>query len=87
MTTSFAYVVRGRILAAIYAQPLGAFLAVLIIMAFWAGVYISITGRPAHRLLQMIPTWYYLVPLSALLVLAWTWKIWIQARETGTWGY
>src|SRR5437764_1782260 len=85
MTTSFAHFVRGQILASFWVQPMGTILALLTTMAFWAALYIAISARPAHRLLNLIPARYYLLPLLALLVLAWAWKIWIHVTGRDGW--
>jgi hypothetical protein len=75
MTTSFALFVRGRWIAAWYAQPFGTVLALATAMVFWCAAYIAVTGRPVHRLLRVVPSRYYLwVPL-ALAVFGWVWKM------------
>ena len=86
MTTSFAHFVRGQIPASLWVQPMGTVLALFTTMAFWAALYIAITARPAHRLLNLIPARYYFIPLLALLVLAWAWKIWIHVTGRDGWG-
>jgi hypothetical protein len=75
MTTSFAWFVRGNLVASFYIQPMGMVLACLTCLAFWAGLYIAITGRAAYRLLAMIPGRYYVFPLLGFAILAWGWKI------------
>jgi len=86
MTTSFAHFVRGQIVASLWVQPMGTVLALLTMMVFWAGLYIAITGRPAHRLLNFIPARYYLWPLLIFGVVAWGWKIWIHVTGRDGWG-
>jgi hypothetical protein len=86
MTTSFAHFVRGQILASLWVQPMATVLALLTTMAFWTGLYITISGRPAHRLLNLIPPRYYLWPLLVFGVLAWAWKIWIHVTGRDGWG-
>jgi hypothetical protein len=80
MTTSFAYFVRGNIAASTYVQPMGAVLALGTAGAFWVGLYIAATGRPALRLLQIIPARYYVMPLMVLALAAWGWKIWTSRQ-------
>ena len=75
MTTAFAHFVRGHFLASFYTQPMGAVLALLAVAAFWVALYIALTGKPAHRLVQQVPARYYLLPLMFLAVAAWGWKI------------
>lgn len=75
MTTSFAWLVRGHLLASIYTQPCGFVLGLCTMAAVWIGAYLAITGSPAHRLLMMVPMkfhfWFWL-PLG---LGAWMWKI------------
>lgn len=85
MTTAFAHFVRGNILASAYVQPLGAIAALAVAITFWTALYIAFTARPAHRLLRLIPTRYYLVPLLSLVVLAWMWKIAIHLLGRDGW--
>src|SRR5438093_9593355 len=66
MTTSFAHFVRGQFLASFYVQPMGMLLALATTLIFWAGLYIALSGRPAHRLLRFIPMHYYLLPLFSM---------------------
>ncbi|HEX2971142.1 MAG TPA: DUF2752 domain-containing protein [Tepidisphaeraceae bacterium] len=86
MTTSFSYFVRGQLLASLYTQPMGTLLAFLAALSVWAGLYIAFTGRPAHRLLRLIPWRYYLIPLFTLAVLGWGWKIAIHVTGHDGWG-
>jgi hypothetical protein len=85
MTTSFACFVRGRMLASLYVQPLASVLALGTATLFWAGGYITLTGRPVYRLLRWIQPRYYLLPFFALTVLAWGWKIWTHLSGRGVW--
>jgi len=75
MTTSFAWFVRGHLLRSFYVQPMGFILAGLAYCSFWGGLYLAITGRPVYRVLWIIPSRYYVVPLLAWAMLAWAWKI------------
>ena len=85
MTTSFAWFVRGNLLASFYVQPMGTVLAGLCGMAVWAGAYIAITGRPAHRMLAMIPPQYHVLPLLVLALAAWGWKMFIHLHGIDGW--
>lgn len=80
MTTSFACFVRGHLLASLYVQPMGTLLAGLACVAVWGGMYIALTGRPIYRLLWVIPSRYYVLPLVSWGIVAWAWKIFIHVR-------
>jgi hypothetical protein len=85
MTTSFTWFVRGNFAASVYVQPMGAALALLACACVWVGFYIALTGRPAHRLLQVLPGRYYYGPLLALALAAWAWKIFIHLKGLDGW--
>lgn len=85
MTTSYAHLVRGQVVASLYVQPMGTVLAVLTAMTFWGGLYVGVTGRPVHRLLRYVPMRYYLTPLLGMAVAGWAWKIWIHLGGRGGW--
>ena len=85
MTTSFAWFVRGNLLASLYVQPMGMMLAMLACITFWAALYVGVTGKPIARLLRMIPTRYYVVPLMAWAIAAWGWKILIHLNGWDGW--
>ena len=86
MTTSFAWYVRGNVVASFYNQPMGFVLAVLATATVWGGGYIAITGKPAHRLMRLIPPRYYLLPLMLFAAVAWGWKMFIHLRGIDGWG-
>jgi len=75
MTTSWAYFVRGNLLASFYLQPMGLLLAIAAAGAVWVGFYIAWTGRPVHRLLRFIPANRWLIPVLCFGLIAWGWKI------------
>lgn len=85
MTTSFAWFVRGNLLASLYVQPMGTVLAAVCGLAVWAGLYVAATGRPAHRLLRAPPVKAMMLPLFAFGLLAWGWKIFIHLRGIDGW--
>ena len=85
MTTSFAWFVRGNFIASIYVQPMGALLAAACGMAVWAGAWISVTGRPAHRLLSSALSPRVLVGLLGFALAAWGWKIFIHLHGIDGW--
>jgi hypothetical protein len=80
MTTSFACFVRGRMLQSFYVQPMGTVLAILTCAAVWIGIYMAATGRPVYRLLWLVPSRYYVLPLFSWGIVAWAWKIFIHVR-------
>jgi hypothetical protein len=86
MTTSFAHFVRGDVHKSFYVQPMGMVLALITTMVFWVAIYVGLSGRPAHRLLNLVPGRYYAVPLLVFGVLAWGWKIWIHVSGRDGWG-
>lgn len=85
MTTSFAWFARGNLLASVYVQPMGSALAVLTGASVWVGLYIASTGRPVYRLFRLLPGRYYLLPLLALGLLAWGWKILLRLNQWDGW--
>lgn len=85
MTTSFAWFVRGNLLASFYVQPMGFIVAALCAMTFWVGLYIGLTGKPVHQLLTSLPIRYHLLPLMAITVAGWAWKILIHLRGIDGW--
>ena len=87
MTTSFAWFVRGHVLASFYVQPMGTLLAAAAGMSFWGGLYIVATGKPVYRRLfaQLPASYTVLVPLG-IAIAAWAWKIFIHVRGVDGWG-
>jgi hypothetical protein len=85
MTTSFAWFARGNLPASLYVQPAGLMLAILTTMLFWASLYIAVTGRAAHRLLQVIHPQVYLFALFGVGIVGWIWKIFIHVRGIDGW--
>jgi hypothetical protein len=86
MTTSFAWLVRGNLVASVYVQPMGAALALLTCVAFWVCLHIAITGHALHQVFGMIPGRYVVAPLLVLAVLAWAWKVFTHIGQRGGWG-
>jgi hypothetical protein len=86
MTTSFAHFVRGQWLASLYVQPGGFFLALLCGALFWAALYMAITARPIHRLVNQLPGGIKTLPIVlGFFILAWGWKIFIHLRGVDGW--
>ena len=86
MTTSWAWFVRGNLTASLYVQPMGTVLALIAVWCVWAGLYVAATGKPVYRLLRVVPGQFYCVPLVALAIMAWGWKIYIHlAGRDGWW--
>ena len=74
-TTAFTHFAHGNLLASFYVQPMGALLAVTFAAGVWIGFYIAITGRPILRLLNLLPSRYYIMPPLVFGLIAWGWKI------------
>jgi len=85
MTTSWAWFARGNFAASVWIQPMGALLALVACTVFWASFYIAVTGRAAHYLLRYLPGGYIILAFFLLAVLAWVWKIEIQAYHLDGW--
>ena len=85
MTTSFSWFVRGNAVAALWVQPMGATIALLDAGGFWLAIYVLVTGKPIYRLLQRVPTSYYLMLLPAWAVVAWGWKMYIHTHGLDGW--
>lgn len=85
MTTSWAWFVRGNVIASLYVQPMGTVLAIITFAAVWIGLYVAITGRPVYRLLRLLPGRYYFVPLLSFAIVAWAWKIYIHLAGADGW--
>lgn len=85
MTTSFSWFTKGNLPASLYVQPMGAILALLAAACIWGGFYVAISGRPAYRLLSLLPARYTLLPLLFLGILAWAWKILIHLNGVDGW--
>jgi hypothetical protein len=85
MTTSFAWFVRGNLVASVYVQPMGTVLAAICAITFWVTLYMAVRGKSLSRLVRWIPSRYYLPPLLTLAVLAWAWKIFIHLRGIDGW--
>ncbi|MEO6434612.1 MAG: DUF2752 domain-containing protein [Tepidisphaeraceae bacterium] len=86
MTTSFAHFVRGNWLASVYVQPMGFIVAVACGGLVWAGLYVTLTASPLHRLLQQLPALYTVPAIMAFAIAAWAWKIFIHLRGVDGWG-
>lgn len=85
MTTSFAWFVRGNVLASLYVQPMGALLAFAAAITVWAGAYVAIAGRPIYRLLRFLPGRYGFLCVMAFAILAWGWKILLTLNGWDGW--
>jgi hypothetical protein len=85
MTTSWAWFVRGNLVAAIYVQPMGTLLAFLAMATVWVGAYVAVTGRPVYRLLNRFDGRYYFIGLLGFGIAAWCWKILIHQLGHDGW--
>jgi hypothetical protein len=85
MTTSFAWFVRGNLLASFYIQPMGMLAALAAACCVWIGAYVAFTGRPVHRLLLQLPARAWLIGLLSFGIAAWGWKIFIHLKGLDGW--
>lgn len=85
MTTSFTWFARGNVIASTYVQPMGALLAFASACCVWGGVYIAWTGRPIHRLLNVLPARRFLITIFVVGMLGWGWKIMLRFTELDGW--
>ena len=85
MTTSFAWFVRGNLLASFYVQPMGCVLALLCAVTVSAAAYAAFTGAAVHRVILMLPKRYHLIPLLGFGLIAWAWKIFIHTHGIDGW--
>lgn len=85
MTTSFAWFVRGNLLASMYVEPMGTLLAAATTAAVPLGLFVAITGRPVHRKLAPLVRIRTLVVAGVLAALSWGWKMIIHLRGIDGW--
>ncbi len=85
MTTSFAWAVRGNLIASLWVQPFGTLLCLLCAMTFWAGLYAAATGNPIQRFLSVLRLRTYLIGVTAMCLVAWAWKVYIHNRGMDGW--
>lgn len=85
MTTSWSWFVRGNLAASLYIQPMGTVLAILAVCCVQVGAYVAITGRPIQRLLRVLPSRYYFLPLLCFGLAAWGWKIFLHLSGRDGW--
>ena len=86
MTTSFAWFVRGNLVASFYVQPMGFVLALLTMVTATSGVFVALTGQPVYSHLR-----YRVYPPFVLMILviwalaAWAWKAYSHAHGLDGW--
>lgn len=85
MTTSFAWFVRGNLLASMYVEPMGTLLAAATAAAVLLGSFVAITGRPVYRMLALILRIRTLVVAGVFVALSWAWKVFIHLRGIDGW--
>jgi hypothetical protein len=85
MTTSYSHFVRGNLLASLYTQPGGTVLAFLTACMVWVLGYVAITGLPGSAVLNRLPLGKIAFALFAFLLVAWTYKVILNARGVGGW--
>ncbi|HEX8912402.1 MAG TPA: hypothetical protein VF796_08575, partial [Humisphaera sp.] len=77
---------RGNVVASTYVQPMGMALAFAAACCVWGGAYIAFTGRPLHRLVEVLPTRALVVAVVGLTIAAWGWKMYIRLHGLDGWG-
>jgi len=75
MTTSFALAVRGRLLAALYAQPAGFVLVCAAALGVVVAAWVAISGRSVHRFLQPLATGRLAIVACVVILAGWGWKL------------
>lgn len=75
MTTSFANVAHGHVVASLRGQPAGTVLAMLTACGVWIGGYVAATGRPGAAIARRLPTTRALVALLAIVIAGWAYTI------------
>lgn len=75
MTTSFAHLAHGHVVASLATQPAGTVFAFLTAMSVWIGAYIAATGRPSARLINQLPIHRVLLGVLAIALVGWAYKI------------
>lgn len=80
MTTSVSHLAHGNLPASLRVQPMGTLIGLTAAVAFWVGLYIAATGRPALRLMQRVPAGYYVLFPMLLGIAAWGWKMFVHSR-------
>jgi hypothetical protein len=85
MTTSFAWYVRGNVIASFYVQPAGFFAAIITTIVFWVTLYGAITAKPVTKLLDRLPAKYTWLLVLVIAMGAWAWKIFIHLRGIDGW--
>jgi hypothetical protein len=78
MTTAFALAVRGRLLAAFLAQPMGFVLALAAAAGFWSALHVAVTGSNLGRIWANLlrPRVVWLVAGVATVSWAYKWITW-----------
>lgn len=82
MTTSFTWLVHGHPIHSFLTQPAGTLLCLLTAGAFWALLYVAVTGRPGAVLLSRVRWTGPLIGLMVWVLLAWAYKIAVVVMAT-----
>lgn len=75
MTTAFSHAGEAQWISAILTQPMGAFLALLTTMIFWAATHQAVTGSRIGSVPQAYITPKLIITLFILALGAWIYKI------------
>lgn len=75
MTTAYAHMLHGEVVASVLTQPMGALLCLVTGMTLWASLYIASTGLPGAIWFRRIPSPWMVVLFVTLLLCAWAYKV------------
>ena len=75
MTTSFAHAADGDLVASFLNQPMGAALAIMTAVVFWASAHVALTGSRIGELTARMIGGKTLLAAGILMVGAWVYKI------------
>jgi len=81
MTTAYAHMLHGEVLASFKTQPMGALLCVVTGMTMWASLYVASTGLPGAVWLNRFPSMRLVVIFISLILCAWAYKVIIVVRN------
>jgi hypothetical protein len=78
MTTAWSHTVRGELLSAFVAQPLGMLLAIVAFLVAIGGLITTITGYSFKALLYMYSPSTIFIFVGALVLVSWSFKIFLH---------
>lgn len=75
MTRAFVYVMHGRLLKAVWTQPFGALMCVLVVYLGVGAVGVLVTNKPWRPVWRRWPRWYVLGALAGAFLVSWMFKL------------